>query len=67
MSLAAVLTQTLMPKIGGGRIPAADLLMAGDGARQQVRTNALQHLNQENTFTRKQGSFTLERLLDLGR
>ncbi len=35
--------------------------------RQQVRKNALQHLNQENTFTRKQGSFTLERLLDLGR
>jgi twitching motility protein PilT len=63
MSLAAVLTQTLMPKIGGGRIPAAELLMIGYGARQQVRKNALQHLHQEITITRKQGSFTLEESL----
>ena len=63
MSLAAVLTQTLMPKVGGGRIPAAELLMVGYGARQQVRKNALQHLHQEITITRKQGSFTLEESL----
>ena len=63
MALAAVLTQTLMPKIGGGRIPAAELLMVGYGARQQVRKNALQHLHQEITITRKQGSFTLEESL----
>ena len=63
MSLAAVLTQTLMPKAGGGRIPAAELLMVGYGARQHVRTNALQHLHQEITITRKQGSFSLEESL----
>ena len=63
MALAAVLTQTLMPKIGGGRIPAAELLMVGYGARQQVRKNALQHLHQEITITRKYGSFTLEESL----
>jgi twitching motility protein PilT len=63
MALAAVLTQTLMPKIGGGRIPAAELLMVGYGARQHVRKNALQHLHQEITITRKQGSFTLEESL----
>ena len=63
MSLAAVLTQTLMPKTGGGRIPAAELLMVGYGARQHVRKNALQHLHQEITITRKQGSFTLEESL----
>ena len=63
MSLAAVLTQTLMPKTGGGRIPAAELLMVGYGARQQVRKNALQHLHQEITITRRQGSFTLEESL----
>src|SRR5713101_1080353 len=63
MALAAVLTQTLMPKIGGGLIPAAELLMVGYGARQQVRKNALQHLHQEITITRKQGSFTLEESL----
>jgi twitching motility protein PilT len=63
MSLAAVLTQTLMPRIGGGRIPAAELLVIGYGARQQVRKNALQHLHQEITITRKQGSFTLEESL----
>jgi twitching motility protein PilT len=63
MSLAAVLTQTLMPKTGGGRIPAAELLMVGYGARQHVRKNALQHLHQEITITRKQGSFSLEESL----
>lgn len=63
MALAAVLTQTLMPKTGGGRIPAAELLMVGYGARQQVRKNAPQHLHQEITITRKQGSFTLEESL----
>jgi twitching motility protein PilT len=63
MALAAVMTQTLMPKTGGGLIPAAELLMVGYGGRQQVRKNALQHLHQEITITRKQGSFTLEESL----
>jgi twitching motility protein PilT len=63
MALAAVLTQTLMPRIGGGMIPAAELLMVGYGARQHVRKNALQHLHQEITITRRQGSFTLEESL----
>jgi twitching motility protein PilT len=63
MALAAVMTQTLMPKIGGGRIPAAELLMVGYGARQHIRKNALQHLHQEITITRRQGSFTLEESL----
>jgi twitching motility protein PilT len=63
MALAAVLTQTLMPKIGGGRVPAAELLIVGYGARQHVRKNALHHLHQEITITRKQGSFTLEESL----
>jgi twitching motility protein PilT len=62
-ALAAVLTQTLMPRIGGGLIPAAELLMVGYGARQHVRKNALQHLHQEITITRRQGSFTLEESL----
>ena len=63
MALAAVLTQTLMPRIGGGLVPAAELLMVGYGARQHVRKNAVQHLHQEITITRKQGSFTLEESL----
>ena len=63
MALAAVLTQTLIPRVGGGRIPAAELLLVGYGARQHVRKNALQHLHQEITITRKQGSFTIEESL----
>jgi len=63
MALSAVLTQTLLPKVGGGLIPAAELLMVGYGARQHVRKNALQHLHQEITITRKQGSFTFEETL----
>jgi Tfp pilus assembly pilus retraction ATPase PilT len=37
--------------------------MVGYGARQHVRRNALQHLNQEITITRKAGSFTFEESL----
>ncbi len=64
MALSAVLTQMLLPKIGGGLVPAAELLMIGYGARQQVRKNSLQHLHQEITITRKHGSFTLEESLN---
>jgi len=63
MALAAMLTQTLIPGKNGKRVPAAELLMVGYGARQHIRKNALQHLHQEITITRKQGSFTLEESL----
>ena len=63
MSLAAVLTQTLLPKKGGGRAAAAELLFVSYGARQHIRKNALQHLHQEIAITRKQGSITLEESL----
>jgi len=63
MALAAMLTQTLIPRKNGGRVPAAELLMVGYGARQHIRKNAMQHLHQEITITRKQGSFTMEESL----
>jgi twitching motility protein PilT len=63
MALSAVVTQTLLPRIGGGLVPAAELLMVGYGARQHVRKNALQHLHQEITITRRVGSVTLEESL----
>jgi twitching motility protein PilT len=63
MALAAILTQTLIPRRNGGRIPAAELLIVGYGGRQHIRKNALQHLHQEITITRKQGSFMLEESL----
>jgi twitching motility protein PilT len=63
MSLAAVMTQILLPRVGGGRIPAAELLMVGYGARQHIRKNGLQHLHQEITITRSKGSFTFEESL----
>ncbi|NUR55994.1 MAG: Flp pilus assembly complex ATPase component TadA, partial [Acidobacteria bacterium] len=63
MALAAVMTQTLVPRVGGGLAPAVELLMIGYGARQHVRRNALQHLHQEITITRKHGSLTLEESL----
>ena len=65
MALAAVMTQMLVPTEDGSRVPAVELLMVGYGARHQIRKNALQHLNQEITFTRKDGSFTLEECLAL--
>ena len=63
MALGAVLTQTLLPRVGGGRVPAAELLMIGYGARQHIRKNALQHLHQEITMTKRHGSVTLEESL----
>jgi twitching motility protein PilT len=60
MALAAVYVQTLLPRKGGGLVPAGELLLMSYGARQHVRKNALQHLHQEITLTRKAGSFTLE-------
>jgi twitching motility protein PilT len=63
IALAAVLTQTLVPARTGGVVPVAELLMVSYGARQHIRKNALQHLNQEITITRKHGSFTLEESL----
>ena len=63
MALAAMLTQTLLPRRNGGRVPAAELLIVGYGARQHIRKNALQHLHQEITITRKQGSFSMEESL----
>jgi len=63
MALSAVMTQILVPRIGGGRVPAAELLMVGYGARQHIRKNALQHLHQEITITRPHGSFTFEESL----
>jgi twitching motility protein PilT len=63
MALCAVLTQTLLPRAEGGRVPAAELLMVGYGARQHIRKNALQHLHQEITITKRSGSITLEESL----
>jgi len=63
MALAAVLTQVLLPSRNGGRVPAAELLMMGYGARHHIRRNNLQHLHQEIPLTKKKGSFTLEESL----
>ncbi len=63
MALAGVFTQILLPAAAGGRVPAAELLMIGYGARQHIRHNALQHLHQEITITKRKGSFTLEESL----
>lgn len=63
MALAAVMTQMLLPASNGGRVPAVELLMVGYGARQHIRKNALQHLHQEITITRRAGSFTFEECL----
>src|SRR5688572_2132965 len=63
MAVAAVLTQSLVQTRSGSLAPIAELLLVSYGARQHIRKNALQHLNQEITITRKAGSFTLEESL----
>ncbi len=63
MALSAVLTQILLPSRHGGRVPVAELLILGYGARQHIRRNALQHLHQEITMTKNKGSVTQEESL----
>ena len=63
LALSAVLIQALVPKAGGGRVPAVELLMMSYGARQHIRKDTLQHLHQEITMTRKAGSITREESL----
>jgi twitching motility protein PilT len=63
MALSAVLTQVLLPSKLGGRVPVAELLVIGYGARQHIRRNALQHLHQEITMTKNKGSVTQEESL----
>ena len=63
MAISAIVTQMLLPSRKGGRVPAAEMLMAGYGARQHIRRNALQHLHQEITMTKGKGSITFEESL----
>ena len=63
MALAAVLTQSLVQTKAGTLVPVAELLLVSYGASPHIRKNALQHLNQEITITRKAGSFTSEESL----
>jgi twitching motility protein PilT len=63
MAISAVLTQTLLASRKGGRVPAVEMLMVGYGARQHIRHNALQHLNQEITMTKGRGSIAMEESL----
>lgn len=63
MSIAAVLTQILLPSKRGGRFPAAEMLLIGYGARQHIRKNNVHQLHQEITMTKKAGSFSLEESL----
>ena len=63
LALSAVMTQALLPRTDGGRVPAVELLLVSYGARQHIRKDALQHLHQEITITRRAGSMTLEESL----
>ena len=63
MALAAVSRQILLPTKKWRIYLAAELLMVGYGARQHIRRNSLQHLQQEITITRNKGSFSLEESL----
>ena len=63
MAVAALMTQMLLPRKGGGRVAAAELLVVSYGTRQHIRKNALQHLHQEIVLTRRLGSQTLEESL----
>lgn len=62
-ALSAVVVQSLIPGADGRRVPAVEILHISYGARQHIRKNALQHLNQEIALTRRSGSISFEESL----
>ena len=61
MALSAVLTQILLPTKNGSRMPAAELLVVGYGARHHIRRNNLHYLHQGDSAYQETRSRSLSK------
>lgn len=61
--LEAIVTQTLLPKIGGGRVCACEILVMNSAARASIRNNKSTVLNDIMQMGSKLGMQTLEQSL----
>jgi twitching motility protein PilT len=59
-TLQGIISQTLIPKIGGGRVAALEILIATDAVRSVIRENKLPQLITAMQTGKKQGMQTLE-------
>jgi twitching motility protein PilT len=64
-SLQGVISQRLLPMIGGGRVAAYEVLMANDGVRNLLRDGKTRQLRNMMISGRQEGMQTIE--MDLGR
>lgn len=69
LSLHAIVTQQLVPRIDGrGRVPAVEILLATYPVRHHIRNDQLQKLYNEITLGKRQGLISMEEsLADLAR
>lgn len=59
-TLQGIISQTLLPKIGGGRIAAMEILIATDAIRALIRENKLSQITSSMQTGKKQGHQLLE-------
>jgi twitching motility protein PilT len=63
-TLQGIISQILLPKIGGGRIAAFEVLIATDAVRAVIRENKLAQLTSLMQASRQYGMLTLEDYLN---
>jgi twitching motility protein PilT len=64
-SLAGIISQRLVPKIGGGMVAAFEVLVVNDAARNLIREGKTHHLRNVMLGNRSAGMITLETSLNL--
>ncbi|HET6348517.1 MAG TPA: type IV pilus twitching motility protein PilT [Candidatus Krumholzibacteria bacterium] len=59
-TLQGIISQTLLPKIGGGRVAALEILVATDAVRSLIRENKMSQITSTMQTTKKIGNQLLE-------
>lgn len=63
MSLKGVVSQVLIPKVGGGRIAAHEILISNDAIANNIRQNAIQNISSSMLSGKGQGMQLLDHKL----
>lgn len=62
-TLSGIISQRLIPRIKGGLIPAAEILIANNAVRNLIRENRIQQLNTVIDTSNEEGMISLNRSL----
>jgi len=60
LALTCVVSQRLLPAVGGGRVLAAEILWVDDAVRNLIRTGRVHQIRAQMAVARSSGSLTLE-------